>query len=179
MEEKIITKIISESGVDAYAELKQSDIVYDPTFRDICKSNVCGQYGKCWMCPPDAGPIDELISKAKKYSQAIIYQTVTQLEDSFDVEGMAEGKKTFSKCSRFIAKKLKESEIKNYYQLGVGGCGICERCAKIDDAPCRFPDLAVPALETSGIFVSETAKNAGLKYINGKDTVTYFGMVLF
>jgi hypothetical protein len=37
----------------------------------------------------------------------------------------------------------------------------------------------MPSLEAYGINVSELAKSAGMKYINGQDTVTYFGAVLF
>lgn len=176
---KSIEKIVSESGVKAYAFAKQTDIVYDYCFRDICKSNSCGQYGRCWMCPPDAGDIEVLMNKAKKYEDVVLYQIVAELEDSFDVEGMAEGKKIFSACSVYIAKEMKRLGLDDYMQLGVGGCGICERCTKRDGEPCRHPELAVPSLETCGIFVSETAKNVGLKYINGQNTVTYFGMILF
>ena len=34
-------------------------------------------------------------------------------------------------------------------------------------------------MEAYGIDVYNTTKNTELKYINGQDTVTYFGMVLF
>ena len=63
--------------------------------------------------------------------------------------------------------------------LGVGGCRMCEVCAKRTGEPCRHPDLAVASLETYGVNVSKLAPAAGMKYINGKDTVTYFGAVLF
>ena len=35
------------------------------------------------------------------------------------------------------------------------------------------------SLEAYGIHVSKMAEAAGMKYINGQDTVTYFGAVLF
>ena len=41
------------------------------------------------------------------------------------------------------------------------------------------PDLAMPSLESYGVNVYQTAQQAGLAYINGQDTVTYFGMVLW
>jgi hypothetical protein len=37
----------------------------------------------------------------------------------------------------------------------------------------------MPSLEAYGINVSELAKAAGMNYINGQNTVTYFGAVLF
>ena len=63
--------------------------------------------------------------------------------------------------------------------LGSGGCGVCETCAKRIGESCRFPKLAMPSLEAYGINVSALAKASGMKYINGQDTVTYFGAVLF
>ena len=51
-------------------------------FRDLCASNACGNYGRNWMCPPDAGDIHDLMAALKTYSYALVYQTVTELEDS-------------------------------------------------------------------------------------------------
>ena len=49
----------------------------------------------------------------------------------------------------------------------------------MDGIPCRFPEKAIPSLEAYGINVSRLASAAEMKYINGQNTVTYFGMVLF
>ena len=69
--------------------------------------------------------------------------------------------------------------ISNVLHLGAGGCGVCKPCAKQSGEPCRFPELAMPSLEAYCINVSELARAAGMKYINGPNTVTYFGAVLF
>ena len=63
-------------------------IVLDRSFRAQCASNACGVYGKCWMCPPDVGEIEPLMAEIRKYKQTLWYQSIAQLEDSFDVEGM-------------------------------------------------------------------------------------------
>ena len=57
------------------------------------------------------------------------------------------------------------------------GCDLCDKCT-YPDAPCRFPNRAHGSLEGYGIFVSEIAKIAGINYINGANTVTYFGAVI-
>ena len=79
----------------------------------------------------------------------------------------------------FGAKKFKDMNICDALHLGVGNCGVCEKCAKLTNEPCRYPDLALPSLESYGVNVSELAKASGMKYINGQNTVTYFGAVLF
>ena len=63
--------------------------------------------------------------------------------------------------------------------LSCGGCRLCPVCAKREDKPCRHPEAALTSLECCGIDVYNTTKDTELKYINGADTVTFFGMVLF
>ena len=78
----------------------------DRIFRDICASNGCGMYGKCYMCPPDIGPVEDLMDKVRGYDRALLYQTVAQLEDSFDFEGMTEVSNTHAALSQRIHCKL-------------------------------------------------------------------------
>ena len=151
----------------------------DRAFRDMCAMNSCGVYGKCWMCPPDVGDIDELMAKIRTYSYALVYQNVSELEDSFDFEGMIEAKKSFYVIPQAMRGVFSDNGITSALHLGAGGCGVCEVCAKRTNEPCRFPDLALSSLEAYGVNVSELAKNAGMKYITGQNTVTYFGAVLF
>ena len=61
----------------------------------------------------------------------------------------------------------------------VTGCGLCKVCGKITGEPCRHPDRALASLESCGMDVYQTTKKTPMKYINGANTVTYFGMVLF
>ena len=63
--------------------------------------------------------------------------------------------------------------------LSCGGCHLCERCVKPSGEPCRKPDQALPSLEGYGVDVYQTVRNTTLRYINGTNTVTYFGMILF
>jgi hypothetical protein len=44
---------------------------------------------------------------------------------------------------------------------------------------CRFPEKALSSLEGYGLDVYQTALHAGLPYVNGQNTVTYFGMLFF
>ena len=69
------------------------DIPFCPELRQLCESNQCGNYGKSWTCPPAVGKVEDLMRQAKGYQSALVYQTVSQLEDSFDIEGMQEGAK--------------------------------------------------------------------------------------
>ena len=167
-----------KSGALYAAYLPADSIVYDRSFRDICKSNSCGHYGKCYMCPPDCGDINTLMESVQQYRNCVLWESVGKLEDSFDIEGMIEAKKAHMNISVKAAAAVAELGINHLY-LDPGACGICTSCQKKEGLPCVHPELAHTSPEACGIFVSETAKRAGLKYINGKNTVTYFSMILF
>ena len=183
MKKEEIYELLKKSALDlgAYkASVIDADkIVTDRAFRDMCASNACGMYGKCYMCPPDVGEIDELMAELKSYSFALVYQTVTSLEDSFDFEGMSDAQKNTVKIALALRELFSKSDISRVLHLGAGGCGVCEVCSKRIGEDCRFPELALPSLEAYGVNVSELAKSAGMRYINGQNTVTSFGCVLF
>lgn len=176
--EKIIEKL-TELGAYKTGAAAVKDIAFDRRFREMCESNACGNYGRCYMCPPYAGDIDELIEKARSFHTAIIYQTVNELEDSYDFEGMMAAGQQTNDIAQALNAWLKENGVSEYLHLGAGGCRACEKCAKIDNLPCRHPEQAMASLETYGVNVSELAKQSGMKYINGKDTVTFFGGIFF
>ena len=173
-----IVKIALECGVNGAQYLPGSAVITDPVFRKICEGNACGKFNRCHMCPPDIGNVEELICEVKKYPHAVLYQTIGTLEDSFDFEGMMEAGKHHNLCSQAIRRKL-EGILPEHLHLTGGGCHLCERCAKADNLPCRFPKKAISSLEGYGIDVYNTTKNTSLAYINGQNTVTYFGAVLF
>lgn len=171
------SELLSQENI-AFAVVDVDQILFDPMFRALCKKNTCGFYGACWTCPPDAGTIEELMAKANRYRHALVFQSVHALEDSFDIEGMHEASVRHNRLVQAVHQAAKE-EYADCFVLGAGACGICSRCSKRDGESCRFPDKAVVSLEACGIDVSQLAKLAGMKYINGANTVTYFGAVLY
>lgn len=178
MENKIIEEVLARGAYKA-SIIPAREIRTDRAFRDMCKANACGMYGKCYMCPPDVGDIDVLTARLGDYRSVLVYQTVTELEDSFDFETMVEARKNLNRTAQDLRGVFAELGLKKVLHLGAGGCGVCKPCAKQSGEPCRFPEKALASLEAYGINVNELAKSAGMKYINGQDTVTYFGAVLF
>lgn len=157
----------------------QEQIVLNDVFRKICESNQCGGYGRCWMCPPHIGPIDELMAQVRSYPRALWFQTIGEIEDSYDIEGMFEAGAVHARVSRKVAEAVKPLLQEPFLLLSCGGCHLCETCAIRSNEPCRFPDQALASLEGYGVDVYNTTKDTDLKYINGQNTVTYFGAVLF
>lgn len=166
------------SGADKAEYIPAKDIILSAEFRKICQSNSCGLYGMCYMCPPDVGDIEELMDKVKQFPGGVLYQNIYPLDDSFDYEGMVEAANRHFAISCKLQKAIAGRNEGKVLHLTKGGCGYCKRCAKEEGFPCRFPEKALPSLEAYGIDVYNTSKATSLKYINGKNTVTYFGLVL-
>ncbi|MBO4423659.1 MAG: DUF2284 domain-containing protein [Clostridia bacterium] len=183
MEKTELFKKLSDAAVGLGAfrasVIEVSGVTTDVSFRTLCEKNVCGSYGKNWMCPPDAGEINELIGVLRSFRYILVYQTVGELEDSYDFEGMMAAAEKHHGLMSSVREATEKEGLPRTLYLGAGGCRLCEKCAKITNEPCRNPGKAMPSLEAYGVNVSELARAAGMKYINGVNTVTYFGAVLF
>ena len=179
MDEEKLIQTAQDCGAAAAAIVNREDIIFDPAFRAMCEENRCGMYGRCYMCPPDIGPAEELISHARAYGKGLLYQTVGALEDSFDIEGMRAAKERHFEVSRRLLDALRPVLGGDALHLSCGGCGLCGQCAKLAGLPCIHPDRALSSLEAYCVNVYATTRTTTLKYVNGPDTVTYFGLVLF
>lgn len=174
---KLLMERAKEAGFFEYGLLDTRDLVFYPEVRDMCAKNTCRAYGTTWACPPAVGTLEECREKVLGYGKMLLLSVKYDLEDSFDFEGMTEGMHSFKRTmERF--ESLIEGEVTDYFIFSNEGCGKCKTCT-YPDAPCRFPDKLHPSLEGYCFMVSELAKQAGIHYINGANTVTYFGGILW
>ena len=156
-----------------------SSFVLQSGLRLLCEKNHCGRYAKNYTCPPHVGDIDVLMDKIKSASDAVVWQNVYALEDSLDFEGMMEAQNDHNERAIEISKKLAAiyESSDRFLVLTAGGCCLCKPCAAVTNQSCRNPQLALSSLEAYGVNVSQIGEVSGLKYINGINTVTYFGGV--
>lgn len=166
-------------GASAAATVPVCAITFDASLRTACKQNLCGHYGKNWMCPPHVGDINLLIERARGYTHGLVFQSIGTYEDSFDFEGMQAAGHAHNVLTRRIGKAILPQLSAPGLLLGAGGCSVCPECAIRENLPCRLPDEAFASLESYGIFVAQLAKLGGMAYMNGVNTVTFFGMLLF
>ena len=170
--EKLKSLGISQSGLIAPAQ-----IPFSPEVRKLCEGNVCRSYGTTWACPPAVGTVDECKNKCLSYQHALVFNQVFALEDSFDFEGMRDGHAAFKDtCDKLY--DLVKMQTDDFLLLSNESCKRCKQCT-YPDSPCRFPETPFPSIEGFGILVAGLAEAANINYINGANTVTYFGMLLF
>ncbi len=172
---EMLYAIALECGAFQVGALPTQGLAVYEEVRDICKKNTCRGYGATWACPPAVGPIQECLSRVQAYDTMLLFTGKYELEDSFDYEGMVEGMKQFQDLAARLDRALKDV-LPHFLMLSNEGCHKCKTCT-YPDAPCRFPDELHPSLEAFGFNVSELARLAKINYINGPNTVTYFGGV--
>lgn len=178
MAKTALLKLVLDCGAKKAAVISQDQIILNEMFLEICRKNQCGMYGKCWVCPPDTGDIHAQMARIRSFDSGVLYQTIAQLADSFDMEGMQAAARKHALLGQRIEKALIHAPFQTFH-LSCGGCHLCDRCAKLDHQPCRFPGKALLPLEACGVDVSGTVKSTPLRYLNGQNTVTYFGLLLF
>lgn len=172
-----IFDLCRNAGVHQQAVIPVERIKFSDEVRHLCEVNYCGSYGKTWACPPGVGSVEECREKCMAFKQVHVFTTWHLLEDSLDLDGMQAGKEAHEKVCAKVRKIFTES-FERVLVLTSEGCGNCDVCT-YPEAPCRFPERMCPSVESYGIFVNEEAAEAGINYINGANTVTYFGNVFF
>lgn len=175
----LLLQTVLDCGATGAAIVDGSAVTVNEEFRRICEGNGCGAYNRCYMCPPDIGEIQALMEQVRSYDRAVLYQSIAQIDDPFDFEGMMDAGHNHALLSQRVNQAVAALLPENRLHLSSGGCHLCEKCAKLENLPCRHPEDAFPGMEGYGIDVYQTVAPTHLKYINGQNTVTYFGIVLF
>ena len=143
--------------------------------RQMCKDG-CNQYGKRWSCPPACGDLEECQDRLAKYSRGLLVQTVGELDDEFDGEGMMRLQVRHNACLETLAAhlRLRHPEL---LPVGTGCCMICPQCT-YPEKPCRHPKRCIVPMEAYGLLVADVCKTAGLQYYYGPNTITYTACIL-
>ena len=177
MDIEMLCQKLKECEFDTVEKLDVSTLKALEDVRSMCAVNTCGMYGKVWSCPPGCGSIEECEEKMKKYSYGILVQTVGDIEDSLDWEGIMEVQAVHGK--RFLkgVEIMKES-VEELLPLGDGCCSRCTKCTYPEE-PCRFPELASSSMEAFGLFVSDVCKKNNVLYNYGPGKMCYTGCYLF
>lgn len=174
-----IIEIVHRHKIDKFGFVPLEKMVFDKSFHDACAANRCGKYGTNWSCPPGAGSFESLRRRVHGFKKALVVQTVWQLEDSFDIEGMLNSGRKHNALFRQLSSDLRTVLQKPPLVLSAGACDLCETCSYILRRPCPRPDQAMGSLEAHGIDVTALVRSCGLNYNNGPNTVSYVGVVMF
>jgi len=166
-----LTQDALEKGFSHAGSLNVKALVFMPEVRDMCNANACRQYGTNWCCPPGCGSIEEAARRTAEYSYGLIVQTTGQMEDDFDYETIESTAKKHKENFEILIENLRKT-YPDMLPMGAGTCQVCENCT-YPDAPCRFPEKAMPSMEAYGLWVSKVCELSDIPYYYGPKTLTY------
>lgn len=166
-----LAAMAEEAGFTHSAPLDVSTLELRDEVRAMCSANTCRAYGKNWSCPPACGELEDLRQRFAQYSRGILVQTVGEVEDSMDFEGMMEAEAAHKEHFMTLYDRLLET-WPGLLALGAGTCTRCRECT-YPDAPCRFPEKRVSSMEACGLVVMDTCKANGLGYYYGPQSIAY------
>lgn len=171
-----LLELAAELGFDHAGALNTASLRFLPEVRDMCAADRCHNYGRCWTCPPHCGTLEEISNRAAGFHRGILVQSTGNMEDDFDVECMMETERLQKERFHALAERVRQV-YPNCLPMASGACTVCGKCS-CPDAPCRFPERAIPSMEAYGLVVSEVCQNSGLPYYYGPQTITYTSCVL-
>ncbi len=154
-----------ESGFANAVQIPSTDVVIAPWVRIKCRFG-CAGYGKNRQCPPDGMESRTTKEMLSLYKAAIVL----------------EGNPPAIDFHNMLLKLEKKAFLAGYHKafvFGAGHCPVCKQCP--ENGQCLHPDLARPSMESSGIDVYATAKNAGIRLKPVQDKwsyVKYIGLML-
>ena len=166
-----LAAVASESGFSHSSPLNVSTLEFLQDVRDMCNAKQCDRYNTSWSCPPACASLEEMRKRVESYSGGLLVQTVGDLEDSYDWEGIMDaGKRHKENFGRMWDALAGEND--SVLAMGAGACMICEKCTYPDN-PCRFPDRMAASMEACGLFVSKVCTDNGLAYNYGQDKIAF------
>ena len=172
-----LSNLAHDCGFTHCAALDVSTLEFLQEVRDMCNAGQCNKYGKSWSCPPACASLEEMRERVGNYSRGLLVQTVGELEDSYDWDGiMAAGLRHKANFGRMW--DALEHERLPVFAMGAGACMLCESCT-YPDAPCRFPDRMSASMEACGLFVSNVCADNNLNYNYGPNKIAFTSCFLF
>jgi len=161
---KRLAKYIKMAIQIGAAEAKLIDTKYIVTgnwVRIKCQYG-CDCYGRRLTCPP--------FSPTPEYTKKMIGQYKKALILTYYAKPGEERAKR-RKMHKAVAELEREIFLDGYYKAFSMVAGPCRFCVPCDvNNPCKFPELARPAMEACGIDVYKTARNVGIKMAVVKST---------
>lgn len=198
MMNKDIDGLLSElKSVHEDLHLISTDIIVVGNWvRLKCKYG-CENYGKHLCCPPFTPTPDETRAVLSEYRNAALARFEVKADSKLPPKhALRAMSNSVAKIQKTIADLEKSAFLAGYYKafgMNAMPCALCETCIieeiqkkdqavfDLDGVKCRNKQIMRPSMESLGIDVFQTVKNAGFKarvLKDSKETVELFGLIL-
>ena len=167
---KDLKQLCLSHGFTNVVPLACDTIELKPEVRQMCASDSCHKYNKCWSCPPGCGTLEECEQRVRKYKLGILVQTVGQLEDSMDGEGMMRTE-AMHKASFYSLEKDLRKFYPNMLPMGAG-CWT-EHLLELAREKQVKGMVYLSSMEAYGMLVMQVCQANHLDYYYGPGKIAY------
>ncbi len=173
MNETDLIKLALDLGFADAAIINTKELVFIPNFRTLCEENLCGKYGVNFACPPDCGTVEQMRDKVLQWQQALVMQTMWDIDDPLDNAQIKPAKAQHNHLTRKLIDTVGEPGL----MIGASGCSLCNPCAITAGKPCRFPKLQYSCMSAYCIF--DMAERCHMDYDCASGITAFFSMYCF
>ena len=124
MDGKELIKLALNLGFADAAIINTDELVFVPNFRTLCEENLCGKYGVNYACPPDCGTVEQMRKKVLRWRQALVLQTMWDIDDPLDNAQIKPAKTQHNQLTRRLIDTINEPGM----MVGASGCRLCRPC---------------------------------------------------
>ena len=177
MNRELLEEKLSELPLYIYDFIDPQELEFSQRIRWICQ-NECPKYVSTWACPPGVGTVEECQARCMVYHNCLLISSIAEVSDIADIDETLATRPAHEELTEQVAEILRQQGEKPYI-LSTQACAICDRCAILDNQPCRFPEKMHPCVESHGILVTELAERYGIAFQAGNNIVTWFSLILY
>ena len=177
MNRELLEEKLSELPLYIYDFVDPKELDFSSRIRWICE-NECPMYGKSWACPPGVGTVDHCKGKCLSFENCLLISTIVEVADITNIEETLATRPEHEAVTNQVRDLFREYGIEPYV-LSTEACALCDRCAILDGAPCRFPEKMHPCVESHGINVVDVLERRGLDFQFGANVVTWISLLFY
>lgn len=167
---------LSELPLYQYAFIRTEDLMFSDRIRWICEHE-CPMFGKTWACPPAVGSVEECEARCRKYDEALLIATITEVSDIANIEETLSTRAPHEEITREVHELVRQ-QAEETMVLSTEACAVCESCS-YPDGPCRNRDKMYPCVESHGIVVTDLAEKTGIDFYAEGNLVTWFSLIFY
>ena len=168
---------LSELPLYIYDFFDPRELEFSSRIRWICEHE-CPMYGKSWACPPGVGTVDCCRQICMAYDHCLLISSIVEVRDIADMEETLATRPDHEALTEQVRELMKEQGVDPFI-LSTEACTICDRCAILDDQPCRYPEKMHPCVESHGINVVDVLEKRGLEFQFGANVVTWISLLFY
>ena len=177
MDREKLEQQLSELPLYVYIYVDPKGLEFSQRIRWICQQE-CPMYGKSWACPPGVGEVEACREKCQSYSSCLMVGTITETENIASMEETLKTRPEHEEITNQVRDMFRQQGIEPYI-LSTEACAVCDRCAVLDDEPCRKPERMHPCVESHGINLIPTLEENGIEFQFGANVVTWVSLLFY